>query len=147
MDAGERQALLDEEHLRLLRIGYLVFGGINAFAALMILTYAMFFGTMFRYLPIPVKQGEVDPRVLLSAMMGIVAFMGVLVGGIAVLKFLTARALGRRRGRTLCQVCAALTCLSVPLGTLLGIFTFMVLSRPTVMAMFDAPGEGTRPTP
>ena len=37
------------------------------------------------------------------------------------------------------MVIAALECLSVPLGTLLGVFTLVVLSRPSVRDSFDRP--------
>ena len=44
---------------------------------------------------------------------------------------------GRRR-RVLVIVAAAVSCLSVPLGLILGIFTFLVLNRPQVRAAFEA---------
>jgi hypothetical protein len=50
---------------------------------------------------------------------------------------MTAASLGTRRRRTLCLVTAGLTCASFPLGTALGIFTFIVLSRPTVKTLFE----------
>ena len=40
--------------------------------------------------------------------------------------------LGKRRHHTLCLVVAVLSCLMIPFGTLLGVFTLVVLSRPTV---------------
>jgi hypothetical protein len=43
----------------------------------------------------------------------------------------------RRRNRTLSMVMACLACLNVPLGTALGVFTLVVLSRPSVKAMYD----------
>ena len=55
---------------------------------------------------------------------------------IAFLSFLTARSLARRRWITLIYICAAIMCISPPLGTLLGIFTFIVLGRPSVKAAF-----------
>jgi hypothetical protein len=34
-------------------------------------------------------------------------------------------------------VTAAISCLEVPYGTLLGVLTFMVMARPSVRALFD----------
>ena len=34
------------------------------------------------------------------------------------------------------MIVAGITCLSVPIGTVLGVFTLMVLSRPSVKQMF-----------
>jgi hypothetical protein len=47
--------------------------------------------------------------------------------------------LGLRRGkhRMLSQVVACLCCLNMPLGTLLGVFTLMVLARPSVRAGYE----------
>ena len=55
----------------------------------------------------------------------------------AVLEFMVARRIVRRQSRVLCLVVAGLNCLSFPLGTTLGVFTFIVLSRPQVAESFD----------
>jgi hypothetical protein len=44
--------------------------------------------------------------------------------------------MARRRRLMLCYVTAALACLQMPFGTCLGIFTFIVLGRPSVKASF-----------
>ena len=49
------------------------------------------------------------------------------------------RMLRRRKSRTACQVIAALECLLMPLGTLLGVFTLMALSQDRAQEIFDAP--------
>jgi succinate dehydrogenase/fumarate reductase cytochrome b subunit len=56
----------------------------------------------------------------------------------AVLQFMAARRLRERRSLRFCQVVAGLSCLSVPIGTLLGAFTFVVLARPSLRARFAA---------
>jgi hypothetical protein len=43
----------------------------------------------------------------------------------------------KRRHRTLSLVMACLACLNVPLGTALGVFTLVVLSRPSVKGLYD----------
>jgi hypothetical protein len=45
--------------------------------------------------------------------------------------------LRKRRHRTLSFVMACLTCINIPLGTALGVFTLVVLSRPSVKALYD----------
>jgi hypothetical protein len=54
----------------------------------------------------------------------------------AILGFLTARSLPQRRRLVLCYVAAALVCLQIPFGTTLGVFTFILLSRPSIRASF-----------
>ena len=68
--------------------------------------------------------------------MGVGGCIMLFVFGLAALSFFTARGLARQRHRTFCMVAAGLACLSVPLGTVLGVFTLVVLSRPAVAAMF-----------
>jgi hypothetical protein len=42
----------------------------------------------------------------------------------------------RRRHRMLSVVLACLACLNVPLGTMLGVFTLVMLTRPSVKALY-----------
>ncbi|MBA2482197.1 MAG: hypothetical protein H0V44_16165 [Planctomycetes bacterium] len=49
-----------------------------------------------------------------------------------------------RTSYTFCQVVAAISCVNVPLGTVLGVFTLIVLQRPGVRALFpDVPHAGS----
>jgi hypothetical protein len=64
-------------------------------------------------------------------------FVLIFAGGISVLNLLTGRALQTRRGYVLSLVTAGVNCLNLPLGTLLGIFTLILLADPTVRPMFD----------
>ncbi|MCL4216921.1 MAG: hypothetical protein KJ052_07955, partial [Candidatus Hydrogenedentes bacterium] len=49
------------------------------------------------------------------------------------------RCLQHRRRWTLCLVVAACACMFMPFGTILGVFTIIVLNRPVVRAMFGRP--------
>ena len=51
--------------------------------------------------------------------------------------FLAGRNLARRRRYTFCLVMAAIMCLFMPFGTVLGVFTLVVLMRPSVKPLFD----------
>jgi len=70
--------------------------------------------------------------------MGLVA-MGIGVTE-ALLLYIAGRFLGERSHYTYCFVIAILSCLSFPLGTVLGVFTLVVLSRPSVKARFEVQG-------
>ena len=138
MTDAERQDLLDQEHLRLLRVGYLIVGGTNAVCSIFPLFYigmGSFFAAALK--DAPVRPGAPDPRafIWIFAFFGTMFFLYLAVS--AALKLFTARALRLRRYRTLCHLTAALTCLGIPYGTALGIFTFTVLARPSVAALFD----------
>jgi hypothetical protein len=55
----------------------------------------------------------------------------------AILAFMTGRSLKRRTRRILCFVTAGMFCLQIPFGLTLAIFTFIVLSRPSIRATFQ----------
>lgn len=137
MTDQEKQTLLDDEHLRLLRIGYFVAAGADAFFALFPLIYVVIGIVVAVSLPGSRRPGEPSPAVfgLLFAFIGLA--ISIFIGSQAVLKFLTARALERRHRRTLCMITAGLSCFQLPWGALLGIFTFMLLSRPSVKELFN----------
>lgn len=54
---------------------------------------------------------------------------------------LAGRSLVRHRNWVFCMVIAGINCTIMPVGTVLGIFTMIVLNRPSVRALF----EGGRP--
>lgn len=47
------------------------------------------------------------------------------------------RCLQQRRNYTFCLVIAGIECMFMPIGTVLGVFTIIVLLRPTVKELFD----------
>lgn len=55
----------------------------------------------------------------------------------AIAAVITGRKLAARRGYTFCLVVAGIECLFMPFGTVLGVFTIIVLVRPSVKEMFD----------
>jgi len=127
------QTLLDNEHLRLLRIGYFISAGQTAIIIPLGLVYAAM-GVLTAHLP---GGSGAPPPAFMSWFFGI--FGGVLsaIGTVAAgMKLLTAVRLKERRSRTLCMITAALSCLEIPYGTALGIMTLVVLGRPSVEQQF-----------
>ncbi|HVX67390.1 MAG TPA: hypothetical protein VHA11_12345 [Bryobacteraceae bacterium] len=74
---------------------------------------------------------------LLFAVMGGAAT--VIGWALAVCLYKTARYLNERRRWTFCFATAVAACTFLPFGTILGIFTIIVLWRPAVKAMFGHP--------
>jgi hypothetical protein len=69
---------------------------------------------------------------------GMALTMIVLMWAMAFAVFMAGNNLKRRTGYMFCLVVAAIECMFVPFGTVLGVFTIIVLSRPTVKTMFGA---------
>lgn len=131
----------DEEHLRLLSIFHYVSGGLTAFVACFPLLHVGM-GLILAFSPETFTQGDVNnpPPAWLGLFFAVVGGFFVLAGWtLAVLKFVAGRSLARRRRRTFCVVVACICCILPPLGTILGVFTLVVLNRPSVKALFDRP--------
>ena len=86
------------------------------------------------------------PPIHVMETMGTV-YLAIALGGAAfalfhaLFSFLTARALSVPRSRGICIATAGIACLSIPLGTVLGIFTLIALLKPEAERLF---AEGDR---
>jgi hypothetical protein len=127
----------DAEQLKLLSIFHYVVGGLAGLVSLLPSLH-LFIGIMMvtgRF-----EQNGRDEARLFGWFLIIFAALAILVGfSCAIAIALTGRFLGRRLYYTFCLVMAAVECLFVPIGTVLGVFTILVLQRPTVRAMFGRP--------
>ena len=138
----------DADHLKVLSIIFYVFAALQAVAACFMLLYIAFgvcvaiFGAAAGT---AAGHAAHDPSAGMVALpfagMGIFfvcigSFLLLLFATFAFLNFKCGQSLARRKHITLCYVMAALCCISFPIGTLLGVFTFIVLSRPTVQQSF-----------
>ncbi len=134
-----RQSIVDEEHLKLLSLGYLVSGGFAAlfsFFGLLYLGIGLVFALVVSHTP--ATSGEGPPAFIgwIFAGVGLVFFLGAIA--VAIAKFYGASSLRRRKSRTFCMVVAGISCLEFPYGTLLGVATFIVLGRDSVQRLFTS---------
>lgn len=133
-----RQQIRDEEQLKLLSLGYRVSAAIVGFYALFGLLY-VFIGLLFVLAPMDFSASGGEPA---PALMGwLFGGMGLafLVAGLtlAALKWVAANRIRDRRSLAFCQVIAAVSCVEIPYGTLLGVLTFVVASRPSIRQQFS----------
>ena len=128
------QANSDDEHLRLLSIFHYVLGGIVGFFACFPCIHVavgvlMVTGTM--------SSGGSGPPPAFGWIFVIMGSVFILLGWtLAILLLIAAGRLRKRCGWTFCFVVACISCLFAPMGTVLGVFTILVLSRETVKAAF-----------
>jgi len=131
----------DEEQLKLLQTGHLVLEAITGFFSCMPLIHvtiglSMLLGhdSLFK----DSRGGGPPPffGLIFAVMGGIFVIAG---WTLAVLILKAGRAIGRRRRHTFCTVVACMSCLFMPFGTILGVFSLIVLNRPSVKALFDQP--------
>jgi hypothetical protein len=128
----------DEDHLRLLSIFHYVVGGMAALFSL----FPIFHIVMGLFLILaPEKFGAKGdpPPAFIGWFFVVFAACFILAGWIfATLVILTGRFLARRKFYTFCFVMAAVESLFMPFGTVLAVFTLVVLLREPVKRMFEA---------
>jgi hypothetical protein len=80
-----------------------------------------------------------DPDLDFGAWLIVHGALAVVIGWVcAIVLFLTGRNLTRRNGYWRCFLLACYLCLLFPLGTMLGVPTLVLLTRPGVKKAFDA---------
>jgi hypothetical protein len=147
--AEEVQRIRDQEHLRLLVIGHYVYAGITALFSLFPLLYVGF-GLLMALAPStgPPPSGGGPPPALFGLLFAVFGGVFVVLGEtLAAMNYLAGRAVKQRRSRIFVLVIDAINCLNMPLGTLLGVFTFVVLSRHSVQAEFEGGAPDEPPVP
>lgn len=81
--------------------------------------------------------GPIDEDLSMGTPMINAGFVILLVlGALAILHLIAARSFTRNRNRSLILVSAVFALLNFPFGTVLGVFTFIVMTRPGVKSMF-----------
>jgi hypothetical protein len=124
----------DEEHLRLLSIFHYVVAAIGMIASL--------FPVIHLIVGIVAVTGGLDePGRTEGALVGwffiVFSLAWIVTGlGISTCLVLAGRSLRRRQRYTFCLVMAGIACMFAPFGTVLGVFTILVLIRESVKAAF-----------
>jgi hypothetical protein len=127
---------MDAENLRTLAILYRVWAGLQMVIGCCAVGYIGFI-TLFVGAATQASR-EGPPPVVVSGFLGVAGIVVfTVVVAIACLNLLVANWLLARRNWTAIIVMSALNCLSIPLGLALGVFTMVVLNRPTVRPLFD----------
>lgn len=146
MPSAEVQRQMDIDHLRLLSVFHYVLGGLGLLFGLLPLFYVgMGWMMLSGAIPMNDPNGAHAPEAahMMGWMMILVGvFLTLLMLGMALLVIYAGHSLSQRRRWMFCMVMACIQCLSVPFGTVLGIFTILALNRPSVRALFGVAGAG-----
>lgn len=132
----------DASHLRLLSIFHYVVAGLTALFSLFPLIHVgIGIAALSGAMPIESNGGTASPdetRLFGWLFIGIGSIL--ILCGLTLAAFMAyaGRCLARQQRHTLCLVVAALSCVLMPLGTVLGVFTLIVLLRPAVKVAFDS---------
>ena len=124
----------DEQHLNLLSIFHYVVAGLTALFSCMFLMHvamgvAMLCGAF---------EGEDAPPKAFAWIFIIFPSVAIFMGWTMAAFIIAAGVkLKRRTSRTFCLVIAGIECMIMPFGTVLGVFTLVVLMKDSVKALFE----------
>lgn len=128
----------DENNLNTLSICHFIYGGFMALGGLVGVIYVVL-GVVLATASMSGGSAPGGPPP--AAIGGIFAAFGaaisIFIWASAALVIYSGMSLKKRRRRTLSLVMACICCLNIPMGTALGVFTLVVLSRPGVKALYD----------
>lgn len=127
----------DTEHLKLISIFHYIVSGLAAFfACIPFIHFAI--GLFMILAPQKFGQGNNQPPAFMGWLFVVMASFFILAGWtFAVLVLIAGRFIARRKHYQFCFVVACVECILMPFGTVLGVFTILVLNRPTVKQLFN----------
>jgi hypothetical protein len=131
------QGDIDEQHLNSLAVGYMITGILeivfssffigHVVIGILTLTHSISWG--------PASSGPTTPIGLMFLLMGSAV---VLIGWtLGIFTLIARRYLIERTHYQFLLIQAGINCLFQPIGTILGVFTFILLMRPSVKALFQ----------
>jgi hypothetical protein len=135
------QRNIDTDHLNLLSIFHFVGAGFACLGILFLMVHFAFMHFMFTNPSFWQNQRQSPPPPEFFQMFHLFIFFYLFAGlwllASAVLNILSGVFLRARKHRTFSIVVAAIDCLHIPMGTTLGIFTIVVLSRDSVRELYE----------
>jgi len=122
----------DEQYLKLLSVFHYVVGGLAAFFACIPIIHLS--------IGIAILVGAIDDAPgFAGVLLVMIAMVAILIGWtLAVCIIVAGRCLAKRKRYMFCLVMAAISCIFMPFGTVLGVFTIIVLMRPSVEELFES---------
>jgi hypothetical protein len=127
----------DLAHLDTIGILYYVLAGITAVFSLFPVIHLI---VGIGMLTLPAQPGQPAHDAALVGWLFIAVAVALIGFGmtLAALFLMVARRLRQRRGYMFCVVVSAVSCLSIPFGTALGVFALIVLTKAPIKALFES---------
>lgn len=135
----------DHDHLRLLAIFHFIVAGLSAVFSLIPIIHVTLGLLLALHPEMFTDHGQTPPPPFIGWILVAIGVSIILLGLImAVFVLVAGLNLLRHKHYTYCLVMAAIECLFMPFGTILGIFTIIVLNRDSVKALFAGPPPPAR---
>lgn len=140
------QGNIDADHLNLLSIFHFVSAGLALLGILFLIGESALVHFIFTSPGFWQNQRGVGPppRQIFAIVIVVYIILAILLMVVSILNAMSGWFLRTRKNRTFSLVVAGINCVQIPLGTILGIFTIIVLSRPSVRESYEAQKLGIR---
>jgi hypothetical protein len=132
------QRAVDNRHLYLLSLFHFIGAGFALLGLGFIGLHFALFNGLLRNPDLWKNAAQPPPPALFDMLKWLYVVLGAWYGASLVLNLLAGMYLHRKTHRTFCFVVAAMNCLHMPVGTVLGIFTIIVLARDSVRGAFES---------
>ena len=144
---SDQQARRDAEHLKLVSIFHFILAALGLPGIAFIVLHFAFMRALFMN-PETWKndKGGPPPEILFKLMICGYAFGVIIILTASVLNLLSGLFIRKRRHRMFSIIIGGLNCLQVPFGTLLGVFTILILSRDSVRKIYEISGGSSSGT-
>lgn len=146
------QSQSDLQHLKLLEIFHYIVAGLALLGIGFLALHYTFMNAMFnnpqmweqaRRQAEQQHQPPFDPTQFFHFFIWIYVVMGVFFLMLSTGNIASAICLRRRKNRMFSLIVAGINCIQIPFGTTLGVFTIIVLVRPSVMALYENQSDGS----
>ena len=132
------QEEIDEANIKVLIVFHYVIAGLSVLGLLFLAFHYFMFNTFFMNPSIwENAEGSPPPMEFFEIFRWFYLFMAVLLVGYMAANLFSAVFMGQRHKRMFSLVVGCVNCLQFPLGTVLGIFTIIVLMRPSVQSAYE----------
>ena len=144
------QRKADADHLRLLSIFHYIGAGLATLGLGFLALHYLFLHAFLDnpYMWRNQKGGVPPPKEFFALFKWFYVIFGAWLVASGIANLLSGVFLGRRKHRTFSLVVAGINCVHIPLGTVLGVFTIVVLLRPSVCEAYSpsqSPDPATPP--
>ncbi|MGJ8726546.1 MAG: hypothetical protein ACSHYB_18520 [Roseibacillus sp.] len=127
----------DDEHLKILSIFHYVMAGLLAPTIFVLIAQFLMLDSLMTNPGFWGGNADPPPQEALGIIRAFFVVTGFFILLIVVLNILCARDLRTNNNRTLSLIVSGVNCLNFPLGTTLGVFTLIVLMRPSVIQRYQ----------
>ena len=133
------QRKVDADHLKLLSIFHFVLAGLSVVGLGFLILHWLFLHTMLTS-PELMKGGKggPPPEAFFAFFQWFYIIFGTMIVIMGVANLISGWCIRKRRGRVYSLIVAGIDCMGIPLGTTLGVFTFVVLLRESVNEVYEA---------